>query len=168
MNQRRFRISLVLAVFVVTAATPESAHAAFNTAAIDWAIKELCGHINGHLGGLLTTVAAFGALIAAAFGTFRVFHGAIITAVGAFAIANILSLNFTEAADLCLEGEGAAAAGAPPRTVPGELQSHRQAPNGDLGLQTGQPNLNLDGSSSPIAGAPAADDDLDPASRVVD
>lgn len=165
MEKRLSRSSILIAVFVVTAATPISAHAAFDTGAIDWAITELCGHIGGHLGGLLTTVAAFGALVAAAFGTFRVFHGAIITAVGAFAIANILSLNFVEAANLCRKGTAVAPA---PRTVPAELQSRRQAPDGDLGLNTGQPNLNIDGSSAPIAAAPAADDDSDPATRVVD
>lgn len=77
---------------------------AFDTAVIDWAIKELCGHITGHLGGLLVTVAAFGALVSAALGSFRVTYSAIIVAVGAYAITSIESLYFDDAANICAQG----------------------------------------------------------------
>ena len=89
------------AVFL-TFSAPQ-AHAEFNIEAVDWAITELCGHISGHLGGLLVTVAAFGAIVAAAFGSYRAFHGAIITAVGAFAIGSIMSLYFPTV-DACRKG----------------------------------------------------------------
>ncbi len=92
--------------FVV--AQPDPAWAEFDSSVIDWAIQELCGHITGHLGGLLTAVAATGALVAAAMGTYRVFYGAIITAVGAFAVSTIMSLHFGDAAQIC---DGGAAAG---------------------------------------------------------
>ncbi|MBP9837440.1 MAG: hypothetical protein KBC84_01870 [Proteobacteria bacterium] len=79
---------------------------AFDTAVIDWAIGELCGHITHHLGGLLVTVAGFGAIVAAAFGSYRVAYSAIITAVGAFAVSTILSLYFKDAASKCGAGAG--------------------------------------------------------------
>ncbi|MFN8391904.1 MAG: hypothetical protein U0136_16565 [Bdellovibrionota bacterium] len=81
----------------------EPAHA-FDTGVIDWAIGELCGHIQGSLGSLLTTVAAFGAIVAAAMGSYRVFYGAIMTAVGAFAVSTIMSLYFPDAANICSSG----------------------------------------------------------------
>lgn len=77
---------------------------AFSTKVIEDAIKELCGLIEGHLGGLLVTVAAFGAIVAAAMGSYRAFYSAIITAVGAFAVSSILSLYFEEAAANCGNG----------------------------------------------------------------
>jgi len=89
-----------------------SAYAAFDTGVIDWAIGELCGHITGHLGGLLVTVAAFGAIVAAAMGTYRVFYGAIITAVGAFAVSSIMALYFPEAAGVCRGNGGGGGGGA--------------------------------------------------------
>lgn len=84
---------------------------AFDTDVIDWAIGELCGHISGNLGGLLVTVAGFGAIVAAAMGSYRVFYGAIITAVGAFAVSTIMSLYFPQASRICSNGGGQAAAG---------------------------------------------------------
>lgn len=81
--------------------------AAFDTSVIDWAIGELCGHITGNLGGLLVTVAAFGAIVSAALGSFRVTYSAIITAVGAYAIASIMSLYFEDGSTACLNGSDA-------------------------------------------------------------
>ena len=89
-----------------------NAFADFDTGVLDWAIGELCGHITGHLGGLLVTVAGFGAIVAAAMGSYRVFYGAIITAVGAFAVSAIMSLYFQEAASVCDNGAGAGGGGA--------------------------------------------------------
>jgi len=100
--------SLAIVLFVLGLVTPVYA---FDTAVVDWAIGELCGHITGHLGGLLVTVAGFGAIVAAAMGSYRVFYGAIITAVGAFATSTILGLYFPEAAGVCNGGGGAAAGG---------------------------------------------------------
>lgn len=82
---------------------------AFDTAVIDWAIKELCDHITGSLGGLLVSVAALGAIVAAAMGSYRVFYSAIMTAVGAFAISSIVSLYFEDAAGICSGGGGGGA-----------------------------------------------------------
>lgn len=106
---------LALGLFIFGAVTPVYA---FDTAVVDWAIGELCGHITGHLGGLLVTVAGFGAIVAAAMGSYRVFYGAIITAVGAFATSTIMGLYFPEAANVCNGGGGAAAGGGgAPRVV---------------------------------------------------
>ncbi len=84
-----------------------TAAAGFDTSVIDWAIEELCGHITGNLGGLLVTVAAFGAIVSAALGSFRVTYSAIIVAVGAYAISSIESLYFPSAATVCASGASA-------------------------------------------------------------
>ena len=130
----KHRTLLALGVgFSALALLPSPAYAQFDTAAIDWAMEELCAHINGHLGGLLVTVSAFGAIVAAAFGTYRVFHGTIITAVGAFAIVNILSLSFdTTAISGCTKGAKNGTA----RTAPPAASRHAiDAAN--LGLEKG-------------------------------
>ena len=108
-------------------ASPYEAQAAFSTQVIDWAIKELCGHMQGHLGGLLVAVAALGALVAAAMGSYRAFYSAIITAVGAFAISTILSLNFREAADQCKQGGGGGGGGAGGRLATAPAEPGKQA-----------------------------------------
>lgn len=111
---------------------------AFDTAVIDWAIRELCDHITGSLGGLLVSVAALGAIVAAAMGSYRVFYSAIMTAVGAFAISSIVSLYFEDAAGLCAGGGGggggarvATGADARPATVNTDAS---QRAVGDTGL----------------------------------
>jgi hypothetical protein len=96
-------VYVLLGIGVLSLGSAQPAHA-FNTDVIDWAIGELCGHIQGHLGSLLTTAAAFGAIVAAAMGSYRVFYGAIMTAVGAFAVSTIMSLYFPEAANICKSG----------------------------------------------------------------
>ena len=88
-----------------------SAQAQFDTGVIDWAIGELCGHLSGNLGGLLAAVAGVGAIVAAAMGSYRVFYGALMTAVGAFAVSSIMSLYFPEAAAICNTGAQANAGG---------------------------------------------------------
>ena len=103
---------IAVAVFSTTLIfTLPSTSFAFDTAVIDWAIKELCGHITGSLGGLLVSVAALGAIVAAAMGSYRVFYSAIMTAVGAFAISSIVSLYFEDAASLCSGGGGGGGGG---------------------------------------------------------
>ncbi len=107
-SNRRVIAGLGIGAIVLGGSSPAMA---FDTGVIDWAIGELCGHISGHLGGLLVTVAGFGAIVAAAMGSYRVFYGAIITAVGAFATSTIMSLYFPEAAAICNGGGGAGGGG---------------------------------------------------------
>lgn len=84
------------------------AEAAFAFESVKFAIKEICGHMTGNLGGLLMTVAGIGGLASAAFGNFRASQSLIVTGIGAFAISAILSLYFPKAAGEC---SGNAAAG---------------------------------------------------------
>jgi hypothetical protein len=84
------------------------AEAAFAFESVKFAIKEICGHMTGNLGGLLMTVAGIGGLASAAFGNFRASQSLIVTGIGAFAISAILSLYFPKAADECGDGGGAA------------------------------------------------------------
>lgn len=92
-------IAAVIALGVIVAPAP--AHAAFGSGMVEFAIQELCKYMIGDLGGLLTAVAGFGAIVAAAFGAYRAFYSAIITAVGAYTISSILSIFFPQAAGTC-------------------------------------------------------------------
>ncbi len=100
---------LVLGAVAVILLLPEESHA-FESAR--FAIGEICGHMEGKLGGLLMTVAGIGGLTAAAFGNMRATQSLIVVGIGAFAISSVLSIYFPEAAESC--GNGGAATG---RTV---------------------------------------------------
>ena len=76
-----------------------------------FAIEEICGHMQGKLGGLLMTVAGIGGLTAAAFGNMRASQGLIVVGVGAFAISSVLSIYFPQAATSCNNGANGNAAG---------------------------------------------------------
>lgn len=93
-------------LFVITAASLLGmlvfAEAAFAFESVRFAIREICGHMMGNLGGLLMVVAGIGGLASAAFGNFRASQSLIITAIGAFAISSILSLYFPTAAAECV------------------------------------------------------------------
>ena len=81
--------------------------APFNVFALEsvkFAIKELCGHMEGHLGGLLMATAGVGGMISAAFGNMKAMYSFIITGIGAFTVSSVLSLYFPEAAKLCEQG----------------------------------------------------------------
>lgn len=69
-----------------------------------FAIEEICGHMQGKLGGLLMTVAGIGGLTAAAFGNMRATQSLIVVGIGAFAISSVLSIHFPEAAGHCNGG----------------------------------------------------------------
>jgi hypothetical protein len=79
-------------------------------ASVDFAIKEICSHMEGSLGGLLMATAGVGGIISAAFGNMKAMYSCIVTAIGAFAISSMLSLHFPEAANKCSNGGGAGAA----------------------------------------------------------
>ena len=53
---------LGLSTLIITA--PVESYA-FDVSVINWAIKELCGHITGGFGALLTSVAILGAVVSA-------------------------------------------------------------------------------------------------------
>lgn len=80
---------------------PVFASNAFAFESVQFAIKEICGHMQGNLGGLLMTVAAIGGITAAAFGNLRASHGMIVVGVGAAALSAVLSLYFPKAAEIC-------------------------------------------------------------------
>jgi len=89
---------------------------AFAFESVQFAIREICGHMQGNLGGLLMTTAGIGGIVAAAFGNLRASHSLIVVGIGAAALSGILSLYFPRAADLChsagqLQAAGNGAAG---------------------------------------------------------
>ncbi len=81
---------------------------AFGLASVQFAIKELCKHIEGNLGGLLMVTAGVGGMISAAFGNMKSLYTCIITGIGAFTASSMLSLYFPEAAGIC-SGKGGGA-----------------------------------------------------------
>jgi hypothetical protein len=95
-------LGLLGGLFVLQCISPEQSFA-FESA--KKAIQEICGHMEGNLGGLLMTTAGVGALVAAAFGNFRASHSMLITAIGAATVSTILSLYFADAAQEC-RGQG--------------------------------------------------------------
>ncbi len=94
-------LGLLAGLFVLQCIAPEQSFA-FDSA--KKAIKEICGHMEGNLGGLLMTTAGVGALVAAAFGNFRASHSMIVTAIGAATVSTMLSLYFADAAKECTGG----------------------------------------------------------------
>ena len=106
---------------------PATAHAQLGSGMVKFAIQELCKEMMGDLGALLTATAGFGAIVAAAFGAYRAFYSAIITAVGAFSISAILSLYFPAAAGECKDGN---VKGVNTRTITSPLS--RQAASDDF------------------------------------
>lgn len=118
MKRNFLRLGALVAFVAIVAPAPVHA-AGFGSGMVEFAIKELCKYMIGDLGGLLTAVAGFGAIVAAAFGAYRAFYSAIITAIGAFTISSIMSIYFEGAASTC---DGAAkasrtATAATPRTA---------------------------------------------------
>ncbi len=103
MNRKFRKRELAALTFVALLALPLSAEAQLGSGMVKFAIQELCGEMMGGLGALLTATAGFGAIVAAAFGAYRAFYSAIITAVGAFSVSAILSLYFPAAAGECKE-----------------------------------------------------------------
>lgn len=74
---------------------------AFAFESVEFAIEEICGHMQGNLGGLLMTTAGIGGIVAAAFGNLRASHSLIVVGIGAAALSGFLSLYFPQAAELC-------------------------------------------------------------------
>jgi hypothetical protein len=81
---------------------------AFALASVEFAIKEICNHMQGNLGGLLMATAGVGGLISAAFGNMKAMYSCVVTAVGAFTISSMLSLHFESAARLCSSDDAGA------------------------------------------------------------
>src|SRR5829696_6404304 len=91
-------VALLAAGLTVFLVLPENAHA-FES--VKFAIREICGHMEGHLGGLLMTVAAVGGIAAAALGNLRAMQSMIVTGIGAATVSAVLSLYFKDAASTC-------------------------------------------------------------------
>lgn len=150
---------LGLAVLVLTA--PVDSYA-FNTAVIDWAIRELCGHITGYLGALLTAVSVLGAIVSAAMGSYRVFFGAIIVAIGAFATPDIVTLYFPEAGAQCSGAQQSGRAGKSNEVMQSGVPSTEvNATNLKLPSALVQKNTLPDNSQAPKAETQGEDDDAE-------
>jgi hypothetical protein len=91
---------------------------------VEFAIREICAHMQGNLGGLLMATAGVGGLISAAFGNMKAMYSCIVTAIGAFTISSMLSLHFDQAAQIC-NGGGGAGGGGTARTKLGQLDNDR-------------------------------------------
>ena len=98
-----FGVGLVL----LGVSLPETAQA-FSSA--EWAIGELCSHMEGNLGALLMSAAGVGAVISAALGNFRASYSLIIVGIGGFSVSAMLSLYFPDAATTCDNGSQAGTA----------------------------------------------------------
>lgn len=89
---------------------------AFGLESVRFAIKELCQHIEGNLGGLLMVTAGVGGMISAAFGNMKSLYTFVITGIGAFTASSMLSLYFPEAYGICSGQGGGGGGGAGART----------------------------------------------------
>ncbi len=108
---------------------------AFAFESVEFAIEEICGHMQGNLGGLLMTTAGIGGIVAAAFGNLRASHSLIVVGVGAAALSGILSLYFPVAAEFCHDA--------------GQLQAEGGGNNGEVANGF---NNNLDVNPADAAG----------------
>ena len=101
-NRSLYRRGYVFCLFIIVIAP-------FNVFALEsvkFAIKELCLHMEGSLGGLLMVAAGVGGMISAAFGNMKALYSCIITGIGAFTVSSMLSLYFPEAAKICSGAAG--------------------------------------------------------------
>lgn len=88
---------LTVSCLVVILYVP-SAHA---LASVDFAIREICSHMQGSLGGLLMAAAGVGGVASAAFGNMKAMYSCLVTGIGAFGISAVLSLHFQDAYAKC-------------------------------------------------------------------
>lgn len=96
------RLSLLtLGVSLLVVSVPQLAFA-FDSA--EFAISEICGHMEGNLGALLMSVAGVGAVVSAAMGNFRAAFTCLIVGIGAFGTSAMMSFYFPDAAEVCVEG----------------------------------------------------------------
>lgn len=149
---RALLLSGCLMVLIVTAPTNSYA---FDTAVIDWAMRELCGHITGAFGSLLTAVAVLGAIVSAALGSFRVFFGAIIVGIGAYTVPNIVSLYFSGAGDACQSSGGGRARSAEVLVAGSSSVTPAKVSSIDSGLSPELPAVREIGRLAEPATAPA-------------
>ena len=98
---RRCGISGILVILALLLFPAQS----FAFASAEFAIEEICGHIQGNLGGLLLTTAGIGALVAAALGNFRASYSMIIVAIGGASTSAMMSLYFADASQTCANGD---------------------------------------------------------------
>ena len=110
--EKVIRMSLMTGGFMLIAHSAGELAPAFAFDSAKYAIKEICGHMQGNLGALLMSAAGVGAVISGAMGNFRASFTLIIVGVGAFTTDAIMSLFFPDAAEECAKGsEGGGGAG---------------------------------------------------------
>jgi hypothetical protein len=100
-NKKFTKIHKTLFLITILTLIPSSA---FALQSVDFAITEICKHMEGSLGSLLMIAAGVGGIISAAMGNIRAMYSCLITAIGAFTISSMLSLYFPEAANKCSNG----------------------------------------------------------------
>ena len=96
------RMALIVSGLAMITASALEAAWAFESA--EFAIQELCGHMQGSLGALLMSAAGVGAVISGAFGNFRASFSFIVVGIGAFTTSTMMSLYFPDAANTCNQG----------------------------------------------------------------
>lgn len=104
MNSKyRMKLLLKSLCFFLILLAPASC---FALESVRFAIRELCQHIEGNLGGLLMVAAGVGGMISAAFGNMKALYSCIITGIAAFSASTMLSLYFQEAYSICTGNGG--------------------------------------------------------------
>lgn len=94
-------LKVILGSIIVAGVTTTGLSDAHALASVDFAIKEICGHMMGNLGGLLMAAAGVGSIASAAFGNMKAMYSCLVTAMGAFGVSTVLSLHFQAAYTLC-------------------------------------------------------------------
>jgi hypothetical protein len=123
-NKKITKVHKTLFLITILTLIPTSA---FALQSVDFAITEICKHMEGSLGSLLMIAAGVGGIISAAMGNIRAMYSCLITAIGAFTISSMLSLYFPDAAKTCSNGTsgGGDSGGRSSREIPGNFKSAR-------------------------------------------
>lgn len=161
-----FKFSLLSLLLIVVFASN-----AFAFDSVKFAIREICGHMQGNLGGLLMTVAGIGGITAAAFGNLRASHSLIVVGVGAVAISTVLSLYFPKAAKECsgnnqlqgVDGNGQGAANLARVTAGNDLLERKNFEESAVAIASGKDadfsnQLNIQETDDDVEFDPGADD----------
>lgn len=108
---KKYGVKIFLGTFIISGFSFLGLREAHALASVDFAIKEICSHMMGNLGGLLMAAAGVGGIASAAFGNMKAMYSCLVTAIGAFGINSVLSLHFESAATKCTSGGGGANGG---------------------------------------------------------
>lgn len=130
----------------------------FALESVKFAIRELCQHIEGNLGGLLMVAAGVGGMISAAFGNMKALYSCIVTGIGAFTASSMLSLYFPAAYKEC---NGAGGANAKTAVIESDAGSAAVSRINEVKALSGFLGTNSSANTSSAASASSGDEDSD-------